>query len=150
MFTHVLPYSLILTYFQQVWTIFNHIHSLNPIYWCLPHFIRFTLLWNFEMPWTTAKEKYLSARKNLFGFMMILRDSVYISYFCVIFNKMKLIHCFLHKQGSSENDGISDVHDYSEFKVLSNCCYTNCCYPNCICTNCSQSMWIYLKLTKFT
>ena len=58
-----------------------------------------------------------------------LRDSVYIGFF-IICNTTKLIHCFLHKQGSSENDGRSDVHYCSEFKVFSNCSYTNCCYPN--------------------
>ena len=37
----------------------------------------------------------------------------------------------VRKQGSSENDGRSDVDDRSEFKVVSNCCYPNCSYTNC-------------------
>ena len=37
----------------------------------------------------------------------------------------------LKKQGSSENDGRSDVYDRSEFKVISNCSYNNCCRTNC-------------------
>ena len=35
------------------------------------------------------------------------------------------------KQGSSENDGWSDVYDHLEFKIISNCCYPNCCPTNC-------------------
>ena len=44
----------------------------------------------------------------------------------------------------------SDVYDHSEFKVISQCCYTNCCYPNCSCTNCDHFTWIYLSLPVFT
>ena len=46
------------------------------------------------------------------------------------------------KQGSSENDGRSDVIDRSEFMVISNCCYNNCCR-----TNCSH---FYLYLPEYT
>ena len=46
------------------------------------------------------------------------------------------------KQGSSENDGRSDVTDCSEFMVISNCCYNNCCR-----TNCSH---FYLYLPEYT
>ena len=38
------------------------------------------------------------------------------------------------KQGSSENDGRSNVYDRSEFKVIYNWCYPNCCLVNA-CTN---------------
>ena len=51
----------------------------------------------------------------------------------------------LFKQGSSENDGRSDVFDRSEFKVISNCCYNNCCR-----TNCSSFTCVYLNLSEFT
>ena len=57
-------------------------------------------------------------------------------------------HNWPFKQGSSENDGRSDVYYCSEFKVISNYCYNNCC-----CTNCSDFTWfylIYLNLPKFT
>ena len=62
---------------------------------------------------------------------------------------------FLHEQGSSENDGRSDVYDCSEFKVISNCCYNNCCHTNCshftcIYLNLPKFTWIYLNLPKFT
>ena len=53
--------------------------------------------------------------------------------------------CNTVKQGSSENDGRSDVYDRSEFKVISNCCYTNCCR-----TNCGHFTCIYLNLPEFT
>ena len=33
-------------------------------------------------------------------------------------------------QGSSENDGRSDVYDCLELKVTSNCCYNKCCRTN--------------------
>ena len=46
------------------------------------------------------------------------------------------------QQGSSENDGRSDVYDRSEFKVISSCCYNNCCR-----TNCSH---FYLYLPEYT
>ena len=49
------------------------------------------------------------------------------------------------EQGSSENDGRSDVYDRSEFKVISNCCYNNCCR-----TNCSHFTRVYLNLPEFT
>ena len=49
------------------------------------------------------------------------------------------------KQGSSENDGRSNVYDCSEFKVISNCCYTNCCR-----TNCGHFTCIYLNLPELT
>ena len=49
---------------------------------------------------------------------------------------------FLLQQGSSENDGRSEIYDRSEFKVISNCCYNNCC-----CTNCSH---FYLYLPEYT
>ena len=45
------------------------------------------------------------------------------------------------KQGSSDNDGRSDVYDRLEDKVISNCCYNNCCR-----TNCSHFTWFYLNL----
>ena len=47
------------------------------------------------------------------------------------------------KQGSSENDGRSNVYDRLEFKVTSNCCYSNCC-----CTNCSYFTFIYQNFQK--
>ena len=34
-------------------------------------------------------------------------------------------------QGSSENDGRSDVYDHLEFKIVSNCCYPNCSRTYC-------------------
>ena len=37
----------------------------------------------------------------------------------------------VYKQGSSENDGRSDVIDRFGFKIVSNCCYNNCCRTNC-------------------
>ena len=49
------------------------------------------------------------------------------------------------KQGSSENDGRSDVYDHSEFKVISTCCYNNCCR-----TNCGHFTCIYLNLPDVT
>ena len=59
---------------------------------------------------------------------------------------------FTIKQGSSENDGRSDVYDHSEFKVISNWCYTNCCRNNCGHFTCIylNFTWIYLYLPKFT
>ena len=48
------------------------------------------------------------------------------------------------QQGSSENDGRSNVYDRLEFMVISNCCYNNCC-----CTNCSHFTWIYLIYLNF-
>ena len=56
----------------------------------------------------------------------------------------------VNKQGSSENDGISNVYDSSELKVISNCCYTNCCFPNCCHTNFGNVTWIYLFFSEFT
>ena len=46
------------------------------------------------------------------------------------------------KQGSSENDGRSDVYDRSEFKVVSNCCYSNCGHANC--GNFEKEFWMNL------
>ena len=50
-----------------------------------------------------------------------------------------------NEQGSSENDGRSDVYDRLEFKVISNCCNNNC-----FCTNCRHFIWVYLNLSEFT
>ena len=36
-----------------------------------------------------------------------------------------------YKQGSSENDGRSDVNNRLEFKIVSYCCYPKCCRTNC-------------------
>ena len=41
--------------------------------------------------------------------------------FCLYQNPKQVLNKF--KQGSSENDGRSDVYDRSDFKVISNCCY---------------------------
>ena len=49
------------------------------------------------------------------------------------------------KQGSSENDGRSDVYDRLEFMVISNCCYNNCCRTNCVHVTCN-----YLYLHELT
>ena len=35
------------------------------------------------------------------------------------------------EQGSSENDGRSDVYDHLELKIVSYCCYPNCSHTNC-------------------
>ena len=78
----------------------------------------------------------------------------YLNLTLIFSSKSKLYKCYrnaIHlnpKQGSSEDDGISDVYDRSEFKVNSNCCYNNCC-----CTNCGNFTCIYLNLPyipKFT
>ena len=53
----------------------------------------------------------------------------YLQCRCLIYWK-QWVFC-IDKQGSSENDGRSDVYDRPEFKVLSNCCYPNCCQSNC-------------------
>ena len=37
----------------------------------------------------------------------------------------------LVQQGSSENDGRSDVNDRFGFKIVSNCCYPNSSHTNC-------------------
>ena len=57
--------------------------------------------------------------------------------------------------GAQENDGGSDVYDCSEFKVVSNCCYTNCCCTNFgnftgIDWNLPEFTLYYLNLTQFT
>ena len=49
------------------------------------------------------------------------------------------------QQGSSENDGRSDVYTRSELKVISNCSFNNCC-----CTNCSNFTCVYLNFLEFT
>ena len=53
------------------------------------------------------------------------------------------------KQGSSENDGRSDVYDHLEFKIVSNCCYLNCSRTNCghfvNLGNLPKHTWIYLN-----
>ena len=56
-----------------------------------------------------------------------------------------------YKQVSSENEGRSDVYDRSEFKVISNCCYTNCCHTNCgnFYFYWPEFTWIYLNLCEF-
>ena len=41
------------------------------------------------------------------------------------------ISLFIYEQGSSENDGRSDVNDHLELRNVSNCCYPNCCRTNC-------------------
>ena len=67
---------------------------------------------------------------------------------CIVCTSEHTLHCTLNtlqKQGSSENDGISDVYDRSEFKVISNCCYTNCCRTNFGYFTCN-----YLNLPEFT
>ena len=69
------------------------------------------------------------------------------------------------KQGSSENDGRSDVYDCSEFKIVSNCGYPNRSrtyfgnfanlgnipeYTARIYLNLPEFTWNYLKLPNFT
>ena len=70
----------------------------------------------------------------------------------IIIGWPKALHRKLNKQGSSENDGRSDVFYCSEFKVISNCCYTNCCRTNC--GNCylylPECTCIYLNLPEYT
>ena len=48
------------------------------------------------------------------------------------YKKFVLLDKQIHnKQGSSENDGRSNVYNRSELKVISNCYYTNCCRTTC-------------------
>ena len=72
------------------------------------------------------------------------------------------------KQGSSENDGRSDVYDRLNIKIVANCCYPNCSHTNCghfvnlgnlfeftcIFLNIHdffpEFTWIYLNLSEFT
>ena len=48
-----------------------------------------------------------------------------------LITRQLLSQCVWLKQGSSENDGRSDVYDRSEFKVVSYWCYPNCGRANC-------------------
>ena len=58
------------------------------------------------------------------------------------------------QQGSWENDGISDVSEHLEFKIVSNCCYPNCSRTNCRhfgnLGNIPEFYWIYLSLPEFS
>ena len=65
------------------------------------------------------------------------------------FLELKIILVLFREQGSSKNDGRSDVYDRSELLVISSCCYTNCCYPICCHTKCGNFTWIYWNLSGF-